>query len=247
MLEIGILKARQFARQKHGKQTRLSGDFFFTHPERVADRLATLGFDEDTICAGYLHDVVEDTATTIDDIHKHFNEDIAHMVAAVTKFRKGTFIPPIMIDDTMPVDWPHKANARLMLYTEKLLRASVRNPGALAIKAADQCDNVSDIAGLEPEAIRTLLRILKYVYLPLFKEGREIFEAKAPNLKPSFDKLIDELLIHQQQGIEFLKHYRHGAHAIADFEFAKTATLEELVPKGALDKANDAWAFGERE
>lgn len=80
-----IQMAYNYAVTKHGDQKRKSGEPYIIHPVNVAYTLATLGLDEATICAALLHDVVEDTEATHEDIVKEFGEEIADMVAGVTK------------------------------------------------------------------------------------------------------------------------------------------------------------------
>ena len=83
-----ILKAYEFANTKHSEQNRLSGEKYIIHPLEVAYILADLEMDDSTICAALLHDVVEDTEVTNEDIVQEFGEEIAEMVAGVTKLRK---------------------------------------------------------------------------------------------------------------------------------------------------------------
>ena len=83
-----ILKAYNFAKSHHGDQLRQSGEPYIIHPMQVAYILTELELDDETICAALLHDVVEDTDVTNDDLKKEFNESIAEMVAGVTKLGK---------------------------------------------------------------------------------------------------------------------------------------------------------------
>lgn len=82
-----IRRAFQFAEKAHGDQRRLSGELYITHPFAVAQVLHDLGLDPSTIIAGLLHDTVEDTPVTREDIVKNFGEDIAFLVSAVTKMK----------------------------------------------------------------------------------------------------------------------------------------------------------------
>ena len=80
-----IQAAYEFANEMHKEQKRESGEPYITHPLSVADILVNLGMDTDTICAALLHDVVEDTEATLDDLKKRFGEDVANLVDGVTK------------------------------------------------------------------------------------------------------------------------------------------------------------------
>ena len=87
-LEI-VVKAYNYAEMAHSNaQTRFSGERYFVHPYNVALILADLHMDVQTICAGLLHDVVEDTGISFDEIKKEFGEEIANMVDGVTKLSK---------------------------------------------------------------------------------------------------------------------------------------------------------------
>ena len=83
-----IQKAYNLANTQHGDQCRKSGEPYIIHPLQVAYTLAELEMDEETICAALLHDVVEDTPVTSEDIKNQFGESVADMVAGVTKLNK---------------------------------------------------------------------------------------------------------------------------------------------------------------
>ncbi len=83
-----ITKAYNYALSNHGDQKRKSGEPYIIHPLQVAYILANMELDDATICAAILHDVVEDTDVTYEDIVREFNEEIAEMVDGVTKLGK---------------------------------------------------------------------------------------------------------------------------------------------------------------
>ena len=85
-----IQKAYDYAKLKHKEQKRMSGEEYITHPLSVAYILADLELDDSTICAALLHDVVEDTDVTHEDVVDEFGEEIANMVDGVTKLRKNS-------------------------------------------------------------------------------------------------------------------------------------------------------------
>ncbi|WP_077324294.1 HD domain-containing protein [Virgibacillus siamensis] len=79
-------KAKAFAEKAHEGQKRKSSDIaYITHPIRVAERLEEAGFSDELVCAGYLHDVVEDTPYEMEDIEVEFGPRVAHLVAAHTE------------------------------------------------------------------------------------------------------------------------------------------------------------------
>ena len=83
-----ITKAYNYAIANHGDQKRKSGEPYIIHPLQVAYTLADMGLDDATICAAILHDVIEDTDATYDDLVKEFSEEVAEMVDGVTKLGK---------------------------------------------------------------------------------------------------------------------------------------------------------------
>lgn len=83
-----IISAYEFAAKAHEGQKRSSGQAYIIHPLAVAYTLLELGMDTDTICAALLHDVVEDTPATLDDLKKRFGQDVAMLVDGVTKLSK---------------------------------------------------------------------------------------------------------------------------------------------------------------
>ena len=86
-----INKAYNFAMDAHKKQKRESGEPYIIHPEEVACILAEMGMDQNTIAAGLLHDVIEDTEYTHEDITREFNSEVADLVEGVTKLGKISY------------------------------------------------------------------------------------------------------------------------------------------------------------
>ena len=86
-----IMRAYNYAVNLHGDQKRKSGEPYIIHPLDVAYILADIGLDDKTVCAALLHDVVEDTKASQEDITKEFGQEISDMVAGVTKLSKISF------------------------------------------------------------------------------------------------------------------------------------------------------------
>lgn len=86
-----IDKAYHYALEAHGDQRRVSGVPYILHPTSVACILVDLGMDTESVCAALLHDVVEDTERTYDDVKREFSEEIANLVDGVTKLEKIPF------------------------------------------------------------------------------------------------------------------------------------------------------------
>src|SRR5215213_7037574 len=86
-----LRRAYVFSALEHKGQVRHSGEPYLVHPMEVADILADMKLDAVCVSAGLLHDVVEDTLTTIERIRDTFGEDVAHIVEGVTKISAITF------------------------------------------------------------------------------------------------------------------------------------------------------------
>ena len=86
-----ILEAYEFGAVAHDGQSRKSGEPYITHPVAVAQELAEMHLDAEAICAAILHDVVEDTEATLDEIRDRFGEDVALIVDGVSKLDQIQF------------------------------------------------------------------------------------------------------------------------------------------------------------
>ena len=86
-----VMKAYEYAKEKHYGQKRLTGEDYITHPLEVALILSNIKVDVDTICAALLHDVLEDTPATYEDLEKKFGKVIANLVSGVTKINSISF------------------------------------------------------------------------------------------------------------------------------------------------------------
>ena len=86
-----VRRAYDYASAAHAGQLRLSGDPYIMHPATVAYTLAEMGFDEHSVAAGLLHDTVEDTDSSIDELDELFGEQVADIVDGVTKINMMTF------------------------------------------------------------------------------------------------------------------------------------------------------------
>ncbi|MBC2367577.1 bifunctional (p)ppGpp synthetase/guanosine-3',5'-bis(diphosphate) 3'-pyrophosphohydrolase [Listeria booriae] len=85
-------RASEFAEKAHrGQRRKITGEPYFSHPRNVANLLRNAGFREEVVAAGFLHDVVEDTPVTLDEIRTAFGEDVARLVASHTEDKSKTW------------------------------------------------------------------------------------------------------------------------------------------------------------
>ena len=131
-----ILKAYHIANEAHFNQKRLSGEPFITHPINVAYILAETGFDSDTVCAALLHDVVEDTNYSKEDIIQIFGNVISNLVDGVTKM-KGS-------------DFTSKRESVIATH-KKILDSITKDARIIAIKLADRLHNMFTLDYLREE------------------------------------------------------------------------------------------------
>lgn len=152
-----VKKALDFATKAHEGQKRRSGEPYIVHPKAVQKILEDWGMDEDTIIAGILHDTVEDTDVTLEDIEKEFGESVAFLVDGVTKIgeaRSGmrdldTYLPKTK-DNFM----------RLMI----ALGSDIR---VLIIKLADRLHNIRTLSAMPPDKQKKIARETLEIFAPL--------------------------------------------------------------------------------
>ena len=147
-----IQKAYNFAAEHHKGQKRMSGEDYIIHPLNVAYILADLQMDDATICAALLHDVVEDTEATNEDIVKNFGEEIAEMVAGVTKLSKIQYVT---------IEEEQVENYR------KMFLAMGKDIRVILIKLADRLHNMRTLSSLKRERQIANAKETMELYAPL--------------------------------------------------------------------------------
>ena len=148
-----IMKAYNYAKEKHGDQLRKSGEPYIIHPLQVAYILADLGLDEATICAALLHDVVEDTDTTHEDLVSDFGEEIAEMVAGVTKLGE--------------LKYPISTEERQVENYRKMFLAMGKDIRVIIIKLADRLHNLRTLKYLRRDRQIANAKETMELYAPL--------------------------------------------------------------------------------
>lgn len=149
-------RAYVYAMKMHGSQLRASGDPYFAHPIQVAGILTDYRLDTATIVTALLHDVVEDTSATRDDIARMFGEEIAVLVEGVTKLSR------------LELQAEHTRQAENL---RKFILAISRDVRVLLVKLADRLHNMRTLQYVKPEKRERISRETLEVYAPL---GRSI-------------------------------------------------------------------------
>ena len=147
-----IMKAYNYAYEHHGDQKRHSGEPYIIHPLNVAYILADVGMDDSTICAALLHDVVEDTDATDDDLRKNFGDEISDMVAGVTKLGKVQFAS---VEEQQVEDY------------RKMFLAMGKDIRVIIIKLADRLHNMRTLKYLKRDRQIANAKETMEIYAPL--------------------------------------------------------------------------------
>ncbi|MGB8651729.1 MAG: bifunctional (p)ppGpp synthetase/guanosine-3',5'-bis(diphosphate) 3'-pyrophosphohydrolase [Mycobacteriales bacterium] len=145
-----VVRAYELAEQLHADQRRRSGDLYITHPLAVTTILAELGMDTTTLVAALLHDTVEDTPYTLEDVREEFGEDVAHLVDGVTKLDK--------------IKYGEAAEAETI---RKMVVAMARDPRVLVIKLADRLHNMRTLRYLRQEKQERIATTTLEIFAPL--------------------------------------------------------------------------------
>ncbi|MEA5618339.1 bifunctional (p)ppGpp synthetase/guanosine-3',5'-bis(diphosphate) 3'-pyrophosphohydrolase [Cronbergia sp. UHCC 0137] len=147
-----ICRAFQFAYQLHQGQYRKSGEQYIAHPVAVAGLLRDLGGSPAMIAAGFLHDVVEDTDVTIDEIEEHFGAEVRQLVEGVTKLSKINF--------TSKTEGQAENFRRMFL-------AMARDIRVIVVKLADRLHNMRTLQFMPEEKRRLIAQETRDIFAPL--------------------------------------------------------------------------------
>ncbi len=191
-----ISAAAVFAAKKHGDQKRKSGEPYLIHPIAVAEILMSFNMDADTVCAGLLHDTIEDTGTTEEEIASLFGKEVGIMVQAVTKITRITQDKSIQEAETI----------------KKMFFAMSKDLRVILIKLADKLHNMRTLSGLSSERRIAYARDCLDIFAPIadslgmqtLKSELEDLSLKA--LKPeSYDYISTYLLERKSEYTAFIK------------------------------------------
>lgn len=185
--EALLNKAYVYAMQKHGKQTRASGDPYISHPLEVAAILTEMKMDESTIAVALLHDTIEDTSATRQEIDELFGEDIGRLVEGLTKIKKLDLVTK---------------RAKQAENLRKLLLAISDDVRVLLVKLADRLHNMRTLEHVPDHKRARIAEETMDIYAPL--AGRmgmhdmreELEELSFMNLNPEAYETVVKKLDH---------------------------------------------------
>jgi len=181
-----ILTAALYADELHGDQRRKSGEPYLIHPIAVGEILIQLGMDRDTICAGLLHDVVEDTPATLQDIEDKFGHEVAIMVDGVTKISKL------------------KSESKSLQEAEtirKMFFAMGKDIRVIIIKLSDKLHNMRTLTALAPQRQKEIAQDCLDIFAPLAGNlgiswmKTELEDLSLKILKPDTYQYISDFLL----------------------------------------------------
>jgi GTP pyrophosphokinase len=200
-----LSKAYLFARQYHENQMRDSGEPYMVHPVMVAHILADMRMDLVAMQTGLLHDVVEDTSVTVEQVRKEFGHDVAHCVDGVTKLSKLDF---------------SSAEERQAESFRKMLLAMVEDIRVIMVKLADRLHNMRTLGYLSQERRERTARETIEIYAPIAhrlgmgKVRGELEDLAFQHLEPdAYKEIIAAIETKRHSNEEFLEEIRHTVEA----------------------------------
>ena len=200
-------KALTFTQSKHEGQLRKSGEAYAIHPVLVAVFVAYLGGDEDMILAGLLHDVVEDTCCSIEEVSKEFNAEVAHLVEGLTK------IMEIRGNELISSSSDGKLLSSALTF-RKMLLASTNDIRVLVIKLCDRLHNMLTLDSLSAAKQKRISEETVVVYGPIaHRLGISSIKNKLEDLSfkyvlpDEYNKIDEYIQEHSQQLQLRLNHF----------------------------------------
>jgi len=193
-----VERAYNYAKNMHGDQARASGEPYYTHPVEVAAILADMHMDTATILTAILHDTLEDTETTFDDLKKNFSEEVATLVNGVSKLTRI---------ESQTVEGKQAENFR------KLVLAMSEDIRVLLVKLADRLHNMQTLHHIDkPEKRRRIARETIEIYVPLaeriglHKIKEELEDLAYGHLNPEArESIANRLSFLRKEGGEIVK------------------------------------------
>jgi len=163
-----IQRAYELAHRAHKGTWRRSGEAYIQHPLEVALLLADMRIDVDGIIAALLHDVVEDTSYTLDDLREQFGPAVAKIVDGVTKFDVLSGKQATISAELASADNRRRYELRMRAETvRKMLLAMAEDPRVVVLKLADRLHNMRTLGVMNPVQQQNTARETREIYAPL--------------------------------------------------------------------------------
>jgi GTP pyrophosphokinase len=221
-----VRRAYQFAAEAHDGQTRKSGDPYVSHPLAVAQIIAELKLDVASVCAGLLHDCVEDTSATVEQLGDLFGKEIAFLVDGVTKLGK------------LPYSTREEQQAENF---RKMLLAMARDIRVILVKLCDRLDNMRSLHHLPPEKQERIAAETMQIYAPLANRlgiqwvKIELEDLAFKYLYPGdYERLASDVAKTRAERLEYIRHVEKLIHK----EMADNG-----VPCEVMGRAKHLWSI----
>lgn len=188
-----IERAAWYANEKHINQKRNSGEPYIIHPIAVAETLIQLNMDADTVCAGLLHDVIEDTEATAMDVENLFGKNVLELVEGVTKIANIKNL---------------SRSAAEAETIRKMFIAMSKNMPVIIIKLSDKLHNMRTLQYKEKERAKQIAQDCLDIYAPLADRlgiawlKAELEDLSLKTLKPETYQYIKDYLVHKKEESE---------------------------------------------
>jgi GTP pyrophosphokinase len=219
-----LQRAYVYSAKVHEGQERLSGEPYLVHPLEVAGILVDLRMDAVTISAGLLHDTVEDTLSTLEEIERSFGDQVGFLVEGLTKISKVEFT---------------SVRARQAENFRKMLLAMSKDIRILLIKLADRLHNMRTLGFMPEEKARRVAQETRDIYVPLAHRlginwmKRELEELAFRTLQPEAAAELERVLsgrhVEREQYVEEVKAILTGTLAKGGLSGEITGRLKDLA------------------
>ncbi len=221
-----VRRAYQFAAHAHDGQTRKSGDPYVTHPLAVAQIIAELKLDVSSICAGLLHDCVEDTSATVEQLGDLFGKEVAFLVDGVTKLGK------------LPYSTREEQQAENF---RKMLLAMARDIRVILVKLCDRLDNMRSLNHLPPEKQERIAAETMQIYAPLANRlGIQWVKVELEDLAfkysypGEYEQLATDVAKTRAERLEYIHHVE---------KLIKKEMSDNGVPCEVMGRAKHLWSI----
>jgi GTP diphosphokinase / guanosine-3',5'-bis(diphosphate) 3'-diphosphatase len=192
-----VKKAYVFAARAHEGQTRLSGDPYVVHPLGVASIIADMRLDVASVCAGLLHDCVEDTSVSVDQLRGVFGSEVAFLVDGVTKIGK--------------IPWNSREERQAETF-RKMLMAMAKDIRVILVKLADRTDNMRTLSHMPRDKQERIARETLEIYAPLANRlgiqwiKLELEDRSFEHLLPDeFRRLVGEVAVRDKERRDYIE------------------------------------------